>query len=107
MKKRLLAQSLPVLLLQLLWGLISDCLDTLLVWGHLKYWPAVGRAKWRRKRKRDFPAMAWQRLIAQGAPPPAPCTHGSTTPATGHPGLPRICGQCGTVLSDGSPDPGP
>lgn len=99
MKKNPPTQSLLLVILRLVWGLLSDILDTFLVWLHLKHWPSIGPAQWNQRRPRPDPrSQAWQRLIASRPPPP--CSHqgmsnGSATPQ-GHPA--RVCPQCGANL---------
>src|SRR4029077_370274 len=66
-------ESLLRFLCQLVWGLVSDCSDTLLVWLRIKHWPSIGPAKWNRKPRSDPHATAWQQLIA--TKPPAATTH--------------------------------
>lgn len=48
-------------------GLVSDLVDTVLVWMRLKWWPATGEARWRWDRpKRDDRANAWQKYLKKG-----------------------------------------
>ena len=61
-------ESLLRFICQLVWGLVSDCSDTLLVWLRLKHWPSIGPAKWNRKPRSDPQATAWQQLIATKTP---------------------------------------
>jgi hypothetical protein len=106
-------ESLLLFLLQLVWGLVSDSIDTILVWLHLKHWPSTGRAQWNRQPRSDPRSQAWQRLIAPPTakhPPPATCPHRDTfgrswvvpshAASQGHTGPARVCVQCGATISE-------
>ena len=102
MKKNPPTQSLLLVILRLVWGLISDCIDTFLVWLHLKHWPSIGPAQWNRRPRPDPQSQAWQRLIAS-RPLTTPCSHQGTSDTSneaeapqGHPT--RVCPQCGANL---------
>lgn len=95
-KKANLMQYLLLVILRLMWGILSDCIDTFLVWMHLKHWPSIGRARWNRKRRADPRSQAWQRLIVSTPGTPMPCPHQDTVNTSQG----RVCPQCGANISN-------
>jgi hypothetical protein len=55
--------AIATTVLRLCWGMATDIGDTLLVWAHLKHWPATGRAQRNGKHRSDPQAAVWQDKI--------------------------------------------
>lgn len=107
-----------LMILRLLGSIASDAADTVLVWLGLKFWPATGRARWRRSTRPDPRANAWQARIrprTQQQAAPLSCLHQDAHGASwivstidnrgGPPRNVRVCVQCERTWDDGHHKP--